>query len=70
MGYLRVTGTGAASHLRVTLVTDGPDPRPQPPIDPGKPHLVYPEKAYRKLIDMPDAVMTATRSQTDPPVKL
>ena len=43
---------------------------PQPPIDPGKPHLVYPEKAYRKLIDMPDAVMTATRSQTDPPVKL
>jgi len=43
---------------------------PQPPIDPGKPHLVYPAKAYEKLIGTPDAVMTATRSQTDPPVRV
>ena len=43
---------------------------PQPPIDPDKPHLVYPPKAYEKLIGTPDDVMTATRSQTDPPVKV
>jgi catechol 2,3-dioxygenase-like lactoylglutathione lyase family enzyme len=42
---------------------------PQPPIDPAQPHMRYPQAAYRKLIEMPDDVMTATRSETQPPVQ-
>lgn len=42
----------------------------QPPIDPSKPRMTYPDKVYERLIAMPDAVMTATRSQTTPPVQV
>ena len=38
-------------------------------IDPAQPHMRYPDAAYRKLIEMPDDVMTATRSETTPPVQ-
>jgi len=41
---------------------------PQPPIDPGRPHMRYPPAAYAKLIGMADADLTAAMSQTDPPV--
>ncbi len=43
---------------------------PQPAIDPAKPHMSYPPKVYQKLIAMPDDVMTATRSQIEPPVQI
>ena len=43
---------------------------PQPPIDPARPHMHYPPEAYRRMLAMPDAEFTATRSQTEPPVKV
>ena len=43
---------------------------PQPPIDPARPHMHYPPEAYRRMLSMPDAEFTATRSQTEPPVKV
>ena len=42
----------------------------QPPIDPARPHMHYPAEAYRRMLAMPDAEFTATRSQTQPPVKV
>ena len=30
------------------------DPVPQPPIDPTKPHLVYPQKVYESIVSSPD----------------
>lgn len=44
------------------------DPVKNPPIDPSKPHARYPEKVYRALMEMPDDVITAKRSHTEPPV--
>jgi catechol 2,3-dioxygenase-like lactoylglutathione lyase family enzyme len=43
---------------------------PQPPIDPSKPHMAYPPDRYRKLMTMPDDVLTATLSESTPPVKV
>ncbi len=41
----------------------------QPPIDPSKPTMRgFPPEAYRKLVETPDEVVTATRSMPDPPV--
>ncbi len=48
--------------------TPGSGPVPQPPIDPSKPHTNYPEKVYRRLIETPDDVITATASYSEPPV--
>jgi catechol 2,3-dioxygenase-like lactoylglutathione lyase family enzyme len=47
----------------------GPSPVPQPPYDPTKPHMVYPEKAYRKMLATPDDVITKTGSYAEPPVR-
>ncbi len=41
----------------------------QPPIDPTKPHFIYPPDIYEALMFTPDDVM-AKRSQSDPPVKV
>jgi len=46
------------------------DPLPNPPIDPAKPHMLFPEKVYRSLMESPDDVITARMSETEPPVKL
>jgi hypothetical protein len=41
---------------------------PQPPYDPQKPHMVFPEQVYRKVLAMPDEVVTRTSSYSAPPV--
>lgn len=46
----------------------GPSPVPQPPYDPTKPHMVFPEKVYKKILATPDDVVTATSSYAEPPV--
>jgi catechol 2,3-dioxygenase-like lactoylglutathione lyase family enzyme len=46
----------------------GPSPVPQPAYDPSKPHMVYPEKVYRKILAMPDDVITQTASYPEPPL--
>jgi catechol 2,3-dioxygenase-like lactoylglutathione lyase family enzyme len=46
------------------------EPVAQPPIDPDKPHMVYPPDVYEKIMGMPDDILTARMSETDPPVKI
>lgn len=41
----------------------------QPPYDPSKPHLAYPEEMYQQMLKMPDDVITQTGSYAEPPVK-
>lgn len=43
---------------------------PQPPMDPAKPHMVYPEHRYREMLAMSDEEYTRRRSETTPPVKV
>lgn len=43
---------------------------PNPPIDPSKPHMVYPPKVYEQLMMSPDDDITARFSEPDPPVKV
>jgi hypothetical protein len=40
----------------------------QPPYDPTKPHMVFPEKVYRKILATSDEVVTRTSSYAEPPV--
>ena len=40
----------------------------QPPYDPTKPHMAYPEAAYKQMIAAPDAAITAMASYAEPPV--
>jgi Lactoylglutathione lyase and related lyases len=47
----------------------GPSPVPQPPYDPAKPHMVYPEQMYQALLATPDEVLTARASYAEPPVR-
>ena len=42
----------------------------QPPYDPEKPHLHYPEPIYKAMITTPDEVVTKTSSYPEPPVKV
>ena len=46
------------------------EPVPQPPINPDKPHFIYPPAEYETLMTMPDEELTALRSQPDPPVQV
>ena len=46
----------------------GPSPVPQPAYDPTKPHMVYPEKAYQKILATPDEIITKNASYAEPPV--
>lgn len=57
-----------AARFRAPAPYEGPSPVPQPPYDPAKPHMVFPEKAYRKMLATPDDVVTATASYATPPV--
>lgn len=43
-------------------------PLPNPPIDPSKPHMVYPPRQYERMVTMPDDELTARLSWTEPPV--
>jgi catechol 2,3-dioxygenase-like lactoylglutathione lyase family enzyme len=43
-------------------------PVPQPAIDPSKPQLAYPEDEYRRMVAMPDDVVTRLASVREPPV--
>ena len=43
-------------------------PVPNPPIDPAKPHMVYPEDVYKALMSMPDDLLTERLSESTPPV--
>jgi catechol 2,3-dioxygenase-like lactoylglutathione lyase family enzyme len=43
-------------------------PIPNPPIDPDKPHMVYPVAVYEAIMSMPDDVLAERFSVTDPPV--
>jgi catechol 2,3-dioxygenase-like lactoylglutathione lyase family enzyme len=40
----------------------------QPPYDPARPHMAYPEAMYRQMIAAPDAVIAAMASYAEPPV--
>ncbi|MEM1124207.1 MAG: VOC family protein [Bacteroidota bacterium] len=40
----------------------------QPPYDPVKPHLAYPEKVYKNLLATPDEILIERGSHTEPPV--
>lgn len=43
-------------------------PVAQPAYDPQKPHLGYPEEAYRKMLAIPDDIYAARANFTEPPV--
>jgi len=43
---------------------------PQPDYDPNKPHMNYPLEDYKKMIAVPDDVLSASASYAEPPVKL
>ena len=45
------------------------EPVPQPAYDPSKPHVNYPLEMYKRLLSMPDEVVTETSSDTTPPNK-
>jgi hypothetical protein len=42
---------------------------PQPAFDPDKPHMAYPRDAYLKMLQAPDALITASASYAEPPVR-
>jgi hypothetical protein len=43
---------------------------PQPPIDPDKPHLRYPQKVYERIIAMSDEQVFQQSSMPEPPVSV
>ena len=46
------------------------EPLPQPAYDPTKPHMRgYPEKLYRRMLEMTDEAIGASASEPDPPVR-
>lgn len=48
--------------------TPGDAPVAQPPIDPTKPHMAYPPDDYEAMMAIPDDVLTAAASYSEPPV--
>ncbi|MEA3218771.1 MAG: hypothetical protein QOJ19_4927 [Acidimicrobiia bacterium] len=68
-----LAGIGAddlARFIRPTNYTGHGGGVAQPAINPSKPHMVYPPDAYKKLMTMPDEVVTARMSEPTPPVKV
>jgi catechol 2,3-dioxygenase-like lactoylglutathione lyase family enzyme len=57
-----------AARFRAPAPYDGPSPVPQPAYDAEKPHMVFPHDVYRKILAMPDDVVTRTSSYAEPPV--
>jgi catechol 2,3-dioxygenase-like lactoylglutathione lyase family enzyme len=58
-----------AARFKAPAAYEGPSPVPQPAYDPEKPHMVYPEKVYRKILATPDDVVTKTASYATAPVR-
>ena len=48
--------------------SNGAGPLAQPPIDPAKPHMVYPGRRYAEMVATADDDYTRQRSETTPPV--
>ncbi len=46
----------------------GPPGVPQPPYDPSKPHMAYPEEMYKAILAAPDEAISNARSYAEPPV--
>ncbi|MCC6918113.1 MAG: VOC family protein [Alphaproteobacteria bacterium] len=58
-----------AAGFKAPAPYSGPSPVPQPPYDAAKPHMPYPDAVYRKMIALPDEVLTKRSSFAEPPVK-
>ncbi|HRD46726.1 MAG TPA: VOC family protein [Caulobacter sp.] len=56
-----------AARYRAPQAYDGPSPVAQPPYDPAKPHMTYPEAAYARMLSIPDEVI-AMAPAYEPPV--
>lgn len=67
---LAKAGIDAAEAERFTAPTPyaGPSPVPQPAYAADKPHMSYPEAQYRAMLAVPDEVLTASASYSEPPV--
>jgi catechol 2,3-dioxygenase-like lactoylglutathione lyase family enzyme len=59
-----------AERFKAPAPYTGPSPVPQPAYDPQKPHMAYPEAAYKAMLAAPDEVITKSASYNEPPVKL
>jgi catechol 2,3-dioxygenase-like lactoylglutathione lyase family enzyme len=59
--------TEEAARFTAPSAYHGPSPVPQPPYDPDKPHMVYPEKIYRRILATPDEVIARDTSYATPP---
>ena len=57
-----------AARFRAPAPYDGPSPVAQPAYDAAMPHMVFPHDTYRKMLAMPDDVVTRTSSYAAPPV--
>lgn len=42
---------------------------PQPPLDPSRPHMAYPEDMYQQMLRTPDEIISQAGSYAEPPVK-
>lgn len=58
-----------AERFKAPAPYTGPSPVPQPAYDESKPHMAYPKEAYLKMLQIPDEMLTAGASYTEPPVK-
>ena len=58
-----------ADRFRGPAPYDGPMGLAQPPYDPARPHMGYPEEMYQAILGMPDEVIAA-RSYSAPPVSV
>lgn len=70
-GTLAAAGISAeeAERYKAPAAYAGPSPVPQPPYDPDKPHMAYPEAAYRQMLALPDEMLGRMASYAEPPVK-
>lgn len=57
-----------AAYRRPVAFERPAEPLPNPPIDPAKPHMVYPPAVYQAIMSMPDDEVAERFSVTEPPV--
>lgn len=58
-----------AARFKAPAPFEGASPVPQPAYDEAKPHMAYPKDVYLKMLQVPDAILTASASYAEPPVK-
>ena len=58
-----------AEGFKAPAAYDGPSPVPQPAYAEDRPHMAYPKKAYLRMLAVPDEVLMASASFSEPPVK-